>query len=167
MKSWKKLVAAILGLAVVSGVQAAEFKKDSDCVPGNKVADRSNKVGTVVSVDNGMCKVVFADGTSSSYLFWMLRAAGDKGQTTDKLVAGNYPCYSGSNYLFMDVEIVDDDSYRTAKGKGDYSLEKDGSIDFEDGPLEDATAKLMPGPRIGLNMDGGSFFNVSCSLKKK
>ena len=41
-----------------------------------------------------------------------------------------------------------------------------GKIVFESGPLAKANAKLLPGPKIGLNMTGGSFFNTTCSLKK-
>ncbi|PPE74246.1 hypothetical protein C3942_09460 [Solimonas fluminis] len=146
--------------------QAAEFKTNADCIPGIQVADRSDRVGTVVALDNGMCKVGFADGSQRSYLVWMLRPAGASPQTEDRLVPGTYPCYSSGNYLFMDIVIQDGGRYRSGKGAGEYRLEKDGAIDFSSGPLEPASARLLPGPRIGLNMNGGRFHNTSCSLKK-
>jgi hypothetical protein len=146
---------------------AAEFKKNSDCVPGIQVSDRNDRTGTVLALDNGMCKVGFPDGSERSYLVWMLRPAGAGAQAQDRLVPGTYPCYSSGNYLFMDVVIQDGSRYRSGKGSGEYRLEKDGTLDFISGPLQEASAKLLPGPRIGLNMDGGSFYNTSCSLKKK
>jgi hypothetical protein len=51
--------------------------------------------------------------------------------------------------------------------KGTYKLDDStGKIVFESGPLTKANAKLLAGPKIGLNMNGGSFFNTTCSLKK-
>ncbi|MGZ8230877.1 MAG: hypothetical protein ACXWUS_14665, partial [Burkholderiales bacterium] len=59
-------------------------------------------------------------------------------------------------------------SYRDKQGKqGRYKLDAaSGTIVFETGPLTKANAKLLAGPKIGLNMSGGSFFNTTCSLKK-
>jgi hypothetical protein len=37
---------------------------------------------------------------------------------------------------------------------------------FSSGPLREASAKLLVGPRMGLNMNGGSFYNTTCGLKK-
>ena len=140
---------------------------------GAKVTDRQNKTGTVLKTQGGMCRLKM-DGTGEekSYLFWMLRPAGTSAAPTDKLVNGVYPCYSLSgttlNYMFMDVVIDGPDAYRDKKGnKGRYKLESaTGKIVFESGPLAKANAKLLAGPKIGLNMNGGSFFNTTCSLKK-
>ncbi len=151
---------------------SAEFKKEQDCVVGAKVTNRQNKTGTVMSVSGGMCRLKLDDGKETSTLFWMLRPAGAAVEATDKLVKGVYPCYSLSgttlNYLFMDIQIDGPAAYRDKKGnKGSYKLEAaTGKIVFESGPLTKANAKLLPGPKIGLNMTGGSFFNTTCSLKK-
>ena len=162
-------------LFAVSSVGIAagqEFKSARDCVVGAKVQTRQDKVGTIAKVDGTMCQVQFADGSRTSTLFWMLRPAGASQQTTDKLVPGTYPCYysagSTTNYAFMDVVIEDGGRYRDKKGnKGKYRWdEKSGKVTFESGPFEKANAKLFRGPKIGLNMDGKSMFNMMCGLKK-
>ncbi len=90
------------------------------------------------------------------------------GNTTDKLVNGTYTCYSGSNYLFMDIRIDGAEAYQDGKGsKGKYQLDsKTQEIRFLSGPYKEAKGKLLPGPRIGMNMTGGSFYSVTCSPKK-
>ena len=165
-------VAGAMLLCVAAHVTAAEFRKGEDCVVGAKVADRQDKTGTVTGVKTTMCEVQLDDGTKRSYLFWMLRPAGSSKVTTDKLVNGVYPCYSSAgssiNYAFMDIHIEGPDTYRDKKGnKGKYRLDTaTGKIVFESGPLKPANAKLLSGPKIGLNMDGGNHFNMSCGLKK-
>lgn len=167
----KFLLLITLGLWCAASA-AAEFKKEQDCSVGSRVTDRQNRTGTVVSVSSSMCKYKLDDGSERSTLFWMLRPAGSTTGTTDKLVAGNYPCYSLSgttlNYAFMDVRIDGPTAYRDKSGnKGSYKLDPaTGKITFESGPLMKANAKLLDGPKIGLNMNGGSFFNMTCSLKK-
>lgn len=168
----KKLFIALFLVLACPLAAAAEFKKEQDCVVGAKVTNRQNKTGTVVSVSGGMCRIKLDDGTQTSTLFWMLRPAGATAEATDKLVNGVYPCYSLSgntlNYMFMDIQIDGPTAYRDKKGnKGSYKLDPaTGKIVFESGPLAKANAKLLPGPKIGLNMTGGSFFNTTCSLKK-
>jgi hypothetical protein len=85
------------------------------------------------------------------------------------LPAGKYACYmlSGNtlNYAFIDIHIESSSRYSDGKGKsGTYKIAADDKITFT-GPLASANAKLLPGPRIGLNMNGGSFYNTSCSKK--
>lgn len=167
----KLLVAFLLALACAPALPA-EFKKEQDCVPGAKVTNRQDKTGTVVSASGGMCRIRFDDGSQASHMFWMLRPAGAAIQAADKLVNGVYPCYSLSgttlNYMFMDIQIDGPSAYRDKKGnRGTYKLEPaTGKIVFESGPLTKANAKLLPGPKIGLNTTGGRFFNTTCSLKK-
>ena len=166
------LFAGVMVVLASTPVAAAEFTKEQDCVVGAKVTDRENRTGTVTSVSGGMCQVALENGTRRGYLFWMLRAAGPGAVAGDKLVNGVYPCYSSTggtlNYMFMDIQIDGPDSYRDKKGnKGKYRLDPaSGSIVFESGPLTKARARLLAGPGIGLNMDGGNFFNTTCSLKK-
>jgi len=159
-------------LAMGTEPAAAEFKSARECVPGAKVQTRQNKTGTITGVDRSMCQVQFADGSKTSTLFWMLRAAGSSAAATGKLVPGTYPCYSSAagtlNYLFMDIVIEGPDSYRDKSGKpGTYRHDAaTGKIVFSSGPLAKANAKFFDGPRIGLNMNGGNFFNTTCGLKK-
>lgn len=76
-------------LAMGTEPAAAEFKSARECVPGAKVQTRQNKTGTITGVDRSMCQVQFADGSKTSTLFWMLRAAGSSATATGKLVPGN------------------------------------------------------------------------------
>ena len=130
--------------------------------------DKANKVGTITSVSESMCAVTLEDGTKTTYLFWMLRPAGTSAVTDDKLVKGVYECYSGGNYLFMDIHIDGPDAYHDNEGnKGRYHWDPaTGKIVFKSGPFEKATAQLLTGPSIGLNMNGGTFFNTTCDLTK-
>lgn len=155
---------AVLGFTV----HAQEFKTSAECKPGMAVMNRQNAQGTVVAIDGSYCKVRWADGTQTTSFAWMLRPAGAGTNTTDKLVNGTYTCYSGSNYLFMDIRIDGAEAYQDGKGaKGKYQLDpKTQDIRFLSGPYKEAKGKLLPGPRIGMNMTGGSFYSVTCSPKK-
>jgi hypothetical protein len=169
----KKLAGIFLLMLASSLALSAEFKKEQDCVVGAQVTDRQNKTGTVTSVSKSMCRVKLDDGKETSYLFWMLRPAGTSAVTSDRLVSGTYMCYSSAgntlNYMFMDIVIDGPTSYRDKQGtKGSYKLdEATGKIVFESGPLTTANAKLLAGPKIGLNMSGGRVFNTTCGLKKR
>lgn len=174
---------------------ASAFKKQEECVVGARVVDRAGKTGIISEVNGTTCKVKLdATGKLDYYIFWMLSAADGSGAVSkstntpgkpsadkaaakpntnagDKLTQGLYPCYSLAgttlNYAFIDVRIEGPDKYSDNKGKsGKYRIDPSGKIAFESGPLKTANAKLLSGPRIGLNMDGGNFFNTSCSLKK-
>jgi hypothetical protein len=151
---------------------AFEFKSINECVVGAKVKNRKDQTGKIVSVSNGMCKVAL-DGTSeqASYLFWMLKPA-DGGSTgsADKLVNGTYKCYSLTggtlNYMFMDVQITGSGTYQDKQGSGGKYRLEGSKIIFEGGPFAKANAALLSGPKIGMNMNGGNFFNTTCSLAK-
>lgn len=165
-------IAAVLGTALVAfGASAAaqEFTKPDQCVPGMKVAHRNGSVGTMVGYEShGLCRVQLADGQVERWMFSMTRPAGAGTQTADKLVVGKYPCYTGSNYLFMDLVIRSADGYEDGKGsRGTYRLDPaTQKITFASGPFKDMHGKLLPGPRVGLNANGSNFYNTTCSLAK-
>lgn len=169
---YKFLVLALLLTNLPATLHAAEFKSPKECVVGGKVQNRQNQTGTVTKVNGSMCEFQLADGKKVSDLFWMLRVAGSTVASGAKLVQGTYPCYSLSgttlNYMFMDIIIDGADSYRDKSGnKGKFRVDAaGGKMTFESGPLSKANAKVMDGPRIGINMNGGNFFNTTCSLKK-
>jgi hypothetical protein len=148
-----------------------EFKKVDQCVVGTKVMDRKDRTGQIIGVRNGMCRVQLDGGGVDSYLHWMLRPAGAT-RVTDKLVTGLYTCYTlagnTTNYAFIDIHIDGPNQYRDKKGNGGrYRLEPSGRIVFESGSLSSANAKLLSGPRIGLNMSGGNVYNTTCAPKKR
>ena len=66
----------------------------------------------------------------------------------------------------MDVTITGGSSYRSAGQNGTFRVEASRKIDFLSGPLNGYTSKLLAGPSIGLNTDGGSFFGTHCDLKR-
>jgi hypothetical protein len=145
---------------------AAEFKSDKECVIGSKVANRENRTGTVIAVDGGTCRVrLDGDGKTIPYLFWMLHAAGGSKETNDKLVVGRYDCYVGSQGT-GDMRITSASTYESGGKKGKYHVEASNKIVFESGPFSSFNAKLLAGPRIGMNMNGGTFYNMTCDPGK-
>lgn len=174
----------LVGVLFPPMVPAAEFTRASDCVVGQRVLNRDNQAGVIVSADGSSCRVKLdATGKIDYNIFWMLRpegksaVAGQKsapppapaagGGGTGALAGGVYKCYTLTgtqlNYAFIDIRIDGTDRYRDKNGKaGSYQVRDGGKIVFT-GPLASANARLLPGGRIGLNMDGGNFFNTSCS----
>lgn len=174
----------LAGMLVSPAVFAAEFTRASDCVVGQRVLNRDNQAGVIVSADGSSCRVKLdATGKIDYNIFWMLRpegkaaAAGRKAApapaaaggaaSTGALASGVYKCYTLAgtqlNYAFIDIRIDGTERYRDKNGKaGSYQVRDGGKIVFT-GPLASANAKLLSGGRIGLNMDGGNFFNTSCS----
>jgi hypothetical protein len=51
--------------------------------------------------------------------------------------------------------------------KLDAVLKSGARIIFPGGALKWVMATPLAGPRIGLNMNGGKFFNTTCGMKKK
>lgn len=157
--------------ALVPRAAAAEFKSEKECVVGARVTDRSNKSGKIVSVARGMCEVALdQEGKNRSYIFWMLRSEGESAETSDKLVNGRYKCYTSSNgqlqYTSMDIVLVSPGVYENAGKQGKYRVEPSNKIVFESGPLTQFYGKILAGPKIGLNSNGGNFYNTSCGISK-
>lgn len=145
---------------------AAEFKSEKECAIGLKVADRENLTGKVVSVDSGKCRVLLdGSGKTTAYLFWMLHAAGGSVETSDKLAAGKYNCYVGSQPS-GEMRITGPTTYESEGKAGKFRVEPSRKIVFESGPFSAFNAKLLAGPRIGLNLNGGAFYNMTCDPAK-
>jgi len=178
---------ALLLLVAAVSAQAQEFTQASQCVVGTRVINRDNQAGVIASADGSSCRVrLDATGKIDYNIFWMLRpepaaakppasvtpapsaSAGAPIEAGGEIPAGLYKCYllvgSQMNYAFIDIQVDGSGRYRDKTGAvGTYALEAGDRIRFA-GPLAAANAKLIrPGPRIGLNMDGGAFFNMSCS----
>ena len=170
-KLWIPLFIAIVGcLATAQRANAEAFKTNAECVPGKRVADKIGQNGKIIGPTRGDpvgCDVLWdSDGKSHYYIFWMLHLEGGSSETNDKLVSGTYECFAGGHYTFMDMRILGPNTYESAGERGKYHLEPSRKIVFETGPLVKATSKLLAGPAIGLNMDGGSFYATTCELKK-
>ena len=153
-------------LVLIAPMMAAEFKSEKECVVGSRVADRENHAGKVVSVESAKCRVLLdSSGQTTTYLFWMLHAAGASAETNDNLVMGKYNCWVGSQAT-GGLRITGPSSYESDGKAGKYRVEPSRKIVFESGPFSTFTAKLLPGPKIGLNMTGGSFYNMTCDPAK-
>lgn len=159
-------IISLLMLFLFTPVMAAEFKSDKECIVGLKVADRENLTGKVVSVDGAKCRVrLDGSGQTTAYLFWMLHAAAGSAETNDKLVIGKYNCYVGSQGT-GGMRITGPATYESDGKAGAYRVEPSQKIVFESGPFSTFNAKLLPGPRIGLNLNGGTFYNMTCDPAK-
>ena len=181
------VVIALVFLSVLGQkALAQEFKSAADCVVGKRVVTREKQAGVVVSADGSSCRVKLdATGKIDYNIFWMLSPEGAGGNARPAATAqtnaseksgksdvptGVYKCYmlAGTtlNYAFIDIHVTGTHRYRDKSGKaGTFTVDGTGKITFT-GPLASANAKLLPGPRIGLNMNGGNFYNTSCSISR-
>ena len=140
-------------LVLFTPLIAAEFKSEKECVVGSKVADRQNQTGKVIAVEPSTCRVrLDGSGKTIPYLFWMLHAAGDSVETNDKLVIGKYDCWVGSQAA-GEMRITGPSTYESDGKKGTFRVEPSRKIVFESGPFSTFNAKLLAGPRIGMNME--------------
>jgi hypothetical protein len=146
-------------------ISAAEFKSAKDCTTGLKVADRKSLTGQILSVEGSTCHVRLDSGETKTYLFWMLHPAGASAETDDQLTTGNYRCYAGS-VIAGQLRITGPATYESNGKQGKYRIEPSRKIIFETGPYSEYTAKLLSGPKIGLNLNGGTFFGTTCSPAK-
>jgi hypothetical protein len=148
------------------------FKSARECMVGKRVTDSSGKSGTVTHVEgNGgtLCTVMVDESKKEhAYIFWMLHTEGANAPAIDKdkLVPGVYECFGGGHYTFMDMRILSANTYESAGEKGRFRVEPSGTIVFESGPLMKNHGKLLRGPAIGLNADGGSFYATTCELNR-
>jgi hypothetical protein len=160
-----KLFLTLFLLALLP-LAAAEFKSVQECVPGMAVQDRENLKGKIVGVESGRCNVKLdRDGKVTTYMFWMLRAAGASAETDDQLIVGPYLCYVGSQAAGS-MRITALGSYESDGKSGKYRVEPSRKIVFESGPFSAYHAKLLAGPRIGMNLNGGTFYNLTCEPKR-
>jgi len=164
------LVLATAPFAFSPAEAAAEYPK---CTVGDRVQDRSNEIGTVVSVQsNGIyCHVDLDSGKKNEYyIYWMLKRAGQPAvnpSTVASISPGRYECYASSGYLFMDVVIRDGANYTDKNGTaGTYAYDATTQrITYRTGPQQGTYSKYMSAGKIGLASREGGAFNVVCNLK--
>jgi len=168
---WIMIMACVGFFGTAPRADADVFKSAKECVPGKRVEDKDGKKGKIIGINrwaSTSCDVLM-DGTGKqvTYIFWMLHAEGGSAETDDKLVSGTYQCFADLHYTFMDVHVTGPNTYDTAGSRGTFRVEPSRKIVFESGPLTKYTAKLLAGPTIGLNTNGGNFYATTCELKKK
>jgi len=148
------------------GQQLQEFK---DCVVGRRVSTKDGRMGTITRLDPtwSYCNVRFDDGKESSMLFSLLNNAESGSQSViPKLEAGFYECVAARATPVGSMRITGPDSYTFGSGAGKYHIETSGKIVFETGPLNGAFSKMVSGGRIGLNLNGDSFYATTCELNR-
>ncbi len=167
------LTSLVLTAAFIGGSRTAvaeNFKSVKECVPGKRVVNNMGDKGKILRISQGtLCVVQLDTGKEQSSIFWMLRDEGASAETNDQLVAGTYACYEGvpNQYTFNDLKILSANSYEWAGQRGKLHVEASRKIVYETGPLAKYTSKLLAGPSVGLNTDGGTFFGTHCDFQKK
>ena len=162
-----KIIIGVCFLCVAYRADAEVFKSGKECIVGKRVVDMGGKHGRITKTDGAtMCTVAIDGGKEEARIFWMLHAEGASAETDDKLVPGKYECFANMRYTFMDIYITGANTYQAAGGPGKFRVEPSRKIVFETGSLSPYTAKLLRGPSIGLNTDGGTFWGTTCELKK-
>src|SRR5690242_15959208 len=164
-KTWILTIigAGMAFLGAAPAARAEKFKSVKECTPGTRVVDMRNRHGKITKNDGTtMCTIAFDEGKQETLLFWMLNVEGGSAETNDKLVPGKYECFAGGRYTFMDMYITGTNTYQAAGVSGKFHVEPSRKIVFETGSLTKYTAKLLQGPSIGLNTDGGTFYATTC-----
>src|SRR5258708_4312956 len=166
------LTTLVLTAAFMAGARTAaaeNFKSVKECVPGKRVVNNMGDKGKILRISQGtLCVVLLDSGKEQSSIFWMLRDESAGAETNDKLVPGTYACYAGNpnQYTFMDLKILSANTYEWAGQRGRFHVDALRKIVYESGPLARYTSKLLAGPSVGLNTDGGTFFGTHCDLQK-
>jgi len=162
-------MAAILGtfLAVFGArpALAGQFSSVNDCRVGKRVALNNGQHGKITRIDRpwSYCYVLLDDtGKEVSFLYSLLSDEGGAAKKDDgKLIVGKYMCWVGSEGT-GDMRITGPSTYETDGKKGTYHVEASGKIVFESGPFASFHAKVLDSHRIGLNLSGGTFYNMTC-----
>jgi hypothetical protein len=165
-------IAAILGtvaaLSVARPAYAGALNSVNDCVAGKRVLTSDGHKGKITRVDRAWsyCYVLQDDtGKEVSYLYSLLQteeSGAGKGGNNDQLVIGKYTCWVGSQGAAAGLRVTGPSTYDADGRPGKYHLEPSGKIVFESGPYSTYHAKLLSGRRVGLNLTGGTFYNMTC-----
>jgi hypothetical protein len=162
------IASAVFAFFAVPAARAENFRSVKECTPGTRVIDGLKRHATIVKNDGATrCTIAVDGGKQETLIFWMLHAEGGSSETNDKLVPGKYECFANGRYTFMDMFITGTNTYQSAGVSGRFHVEPSRKIVFETGSLAKYHAKLLQGPSIGLNTDGGTFYAATCELKKK
>lgn len=160
------MLGTVMALSAALPAYASRFNTFSDCVVGKRVLTSDNHKGKITRLDRpwSYCYVLQDDtGKEVSYLYSLLEAEAKstEQESNDKLVTGNYNCTIGGQGA-GEMRVTGRSTYETAGKKGTYRLEPSGKIVFESGPFSTYNAKLLSGRRIGMNLNGSTFYNMTC-----
>ena len=158
------MLAAIIALSAVRSAYAGKLDSPKDCVVGMQVTTGDGHKGKITRVDRdwSYCYVLQDDtGKEVGYLYSLLETGG-QAPSDDKLVIGDYSCWVGEEAAAAGIRITGDSTYESGGRKGNFRLEPSGKIRFKSGPFSTFNGKLLSGRRIGMNLNGGSFYNMTC-----
>lgn len=164
--------AAALGallLTTSAGAFAGGLNSAAECVVGMRVTTSDGHKGAITRVDRdwSYCYVKQDDtGRDVGYLYSLLKpeagggapAAGGGG----KLAVGAYTCWVGTQASAMGLQVTGASTYASEGQSGKYHVEPSGHIVFESGPFAGFHSEILSGGRIGLNLSGGTFYNMAC-----
>jgi hypothetical protein len=162
------LLAALALLAVAPTSHAGQINSAAECKVGMRVLTSDGHPGRISRVDRAWsyCYVLQDDTRKEvGYLYSLLQTeapAGAKAESSGQLAIGSYTCWVGSQASASGLKVTGSSSYESDGKRGKYRLESSGKIVFENGPFAGFNAKLLPGRRVGMNLSGGSFFNLTC-----
>lgn len=166
--------AGALLLCAAGQACAGELGSASQCAVGMRVATKDGHKGVITRVDRAWsyCYVRQDDtGKEVGYLYSLLLTDGGgtpakggapKGSGGGKLAVGTYTCWVGSEAAASGLKVTGAGRYESDGRAGTYRLEASGAIVFQSGPFAGMHAKLLSGGRIGLNLSGQNFYNMTC-----
>jgi hypothetical protein len=162
------ILGTIIALYATRPAYAGALNSASDCTIGKRVSTSDGHKGKITRVDRAWsyCYVLQDDtGKEVSYLYSLLSSEDSSTAKDDgKLVIGKYNCSVGDppRGAFMGLRITGPSTYDSDGKPGKYHLEASGKIVFESGPFSTFHAKLLSGRRVGVNLTGGTFYNMTC-----
>ncbi len=160
------VLGTIVSLFAVRQAHAGNFNSASECTVGARVVSNDGHRGRITRVDRSWsyCYMRQDDtGKEVGYLYSLLRPdEGAAKPASGKLAVGDYTCWVGSEASAAGLRITGAMTYESSGQKGSYHLEASGKIVFESGPFAQYHAMLLANGRIGMNLTGGSFYNLAC-----
>ena len=79
---------ALCALLVAAAPSLVSAQALTTCAVGQRVADRENKTGVIVSASNNLCQVEYPDGQVYGWIYWNLRPAAPAQPGSSKLGTG-------------------------------------------------------------------------------
>lgn len=160
------LCCCLLGFS--GGTEAAPGAERAGCpADGTVVSDRQGRTGPIIGVNNGLCVVRLADGTSRNSLAWMLTTAGKNGAAIGiaALTIGSYVCSMSAAGGMFRMSINSDSQYMDSAGKtGAYKVEGK-RVSFDSGSLAGQYSEILGRGKFGLSTKFNGMFYGVCNLK--
>jgi hypothetical protein len=161
------ILGTIVTLSAGRPAAAATFNSVADCVVGKRVVTRDNHKGKITRIDRAWsyCYVLQDDtGKEISYLYSLLESEGSAAPSAanGKLIVGKYTCWVNNRGAVMGLQVLGPATYDSDGKKGAYRLEASGRIVFESGPFSQFQARLLSDRRVGINLTGGPYYNMTC-----